>query len=51
MKTNKESTQNSERKAYWQIFPSSKYWKKTPNISQELNLLKPKKQDDKERKT
>jgi hypothetical protein len=40
MKTKKDSTQDSERKAYWQIFPNRKWWKKTPNISKELNLIK-----------
>lgn len=35
-----ESTQKDERKAYWQIFPSPMWWKKTPNISKELNLIK-----------
>jgi hypothetical protein len=50
MKNDKESTQKSERKAYWQLFPSLKYWKKTPNISKEINLLNPNR-DDKAQKT
>ena len=54
MKTYKESTQKSEKKAFWQLFPSLKYWKKTPNISKEINLLTQNKKDyehDKEKKS
>jgi hypothetical protein len=29
-----------ERKSYWQIWQNPKNWKKTPNISKELNLAK-----------
>jgi hypothetical protein len=40
MKNNKKDNQTNNRKAYWQIFPSLTWWKKTPNISKEIHLGK-----------
>lgn len=49
MKQSKQ--QASERIAWWELRPSLKYWKKTPNISKEINLFNQNKKDDKTQKT
>lgn len=45
MKQSKQ--QASERTAWWEIRPSLKHWKQSPNISKEINLFNQNNKDDK----